>query len=92
MLEVKRYKKQLKEGVDGFIEEAVVRRELSDNFCYYQENYDRVEGAYQWAITTLNNHKWVDVIIWVLACPLMSLATENVMYLGIGVFPGLLHW
>uniref|UniRef100_A0A0P4WEL0 Deoxyribodipyrimidine photo-lyase n=1 Tax=Scylla olivacea TaxID=85551 RepID=A0A0P4WEL0_SCYOL len=57
VLEVKRYKKQLKEGVDGFVEEAVVRRELADNYCYYQENYDRIEGAYQWAITTLNNHK-----------------------------------
>ncbi|KAG0725286.1 Deoxyribodipyrimidine photo-lyase [Chionoecetes opilio] len=57
VLEVKRYKKQLKESVDNFIEETVVRRELGDNYCYYQENYDRLEGAYQWAITTLNDHK-----------------------------------
>ena len=27
-----------KEACDAFIEEAFVRRELSDNFCYYQEN------------------------------------------------------
>lgn len=45
------------DGVDSFVEEAVVRRELSENFCYYQKNYDRVEGAYNWAITTLNDHK-----------------------------------
>ena len=28
----------LQEGVDGFLEEAVVRRELSDNFCYYAQS------------------------------------------------------
>jgi hypothetical protein len=26
--------------VKEFVEEMVVRRELSDNFCYYNENYD----------------------------------------------------
>ena len=26
----------LQEGVDTFLEEAVVRRELSDNFCFYE--------------------------------------------------------
>ena len=40
----------------SFIEEAVVRRELSDNFCYYNESYDKVVGAYEWAQTTLNDH------------------------------------
>ncbi|XP_071547308.1 deoxyribodipyrimidine photo-lyase-like isoform X2 [Panulirus ornatus] len=57
VLEVKRYKKQLVDGVNGFIEETVIRRELSENFCYYQKNYDRIDGAYKWAITTLNDHK-----------------------------------
>lgn len=28
-----------------FVEEAVVRRELAENFCYYNENYDSVQGG-----------------------------------------------
>ncbi|KAG7171338.1 Deoxyribodipyrimidine photo-lyase-like 2, partial [Homarus americanus] len=56
VLEVKRYRKQFKDAADDFIEEAVVRCELSDNYCFYQKNYDCVEGAYNWAITTLNDH------------------------------------
>lgn len=57
ILEVKRYKNQLKESVDSFVEETLVRRELADNYCFYQKNYDCIEGAYKWAITTLNDHK-----------------------------------
>ncbi|KAL7991140.1 hypothetical protein Chor_014570, partial [Crotalus horridus] len=45
-----------KESVEGFIEEAVVRRELADNFCFYNPNYDKIEGAYDWAKTTLKLH------------------------------------
>lgn len=44
ILEVQKYRSQYKESVDGFIEEAVVRRELADNFCFYNRNYDKVEG------------------------------------------------
>ena len=32
-------------GVASFLEESIVRRELSDNFCYYQPKYDSLEGA-----------------------------------------------
>jgi len=39
-----------------FVEEIVVRRELSDNFCFYNSNYDRLECAYQWAQDTLALH------------------------------------
>lgn len=46
-----------KASVDAFIEEAVVRRELSDNFCYYNEKYDSIEGAPQWAQDTLRHHE-----------------------------------
>uniref|UniRef100_A0A8D0H4N7 Deoxyribodipyrimidine photo-lyase n=1 Tax=Sphenodon punctatus TaxID=8508 RepID=A0A8D0H4N7_SPHPU len=56
ILEVQKYRSKHKESVDGFIEEAVVRRELADNFCYYNKNYDKVEGAYDWAKTTLKLH------------------------------------
>ena len=41
----------------SFVEESVVRRELADNFCYYNENYDSIEGASDWARKTLNDHK-----------------------------------
>lgn len=41
-------------SVAAFIEECVVRAELSDNFCYYNENYDRVAGFPSWSKMTLN--------------------------------------
>lgn len=44
ILEVRRHRGKYKESVEAFIEEAVVRRELADNFCYYNQNYDKVEG------------------------------------------------
>ena len=67
-----------KDACDAFIEEAFVRRELSDNFCYYQENCERenktkrshdlldysgifsddnINGAWEWARKTLNDHR-----------------------------------
>ena len=44
-------------SADVFIEEAVVRRELADNFCYYNDKYDSIDGAYGWAKETLALHK-----------------------------------
>jgi len=40
-----------------FLEELIVRRELADNFCYYNENYDRFEGFPEWARKTLDEHR-----------------------------------
>ena len=40
-----------------FYDEIIVRRELSDNFCYYNENYDKFEGFPPWARQTLNAHR-----------------------------------
>lgn len=57
ILEVKEYKKTMEKSMESFIEEAIVRRELSDNFCYYNENYDSIKGAKTWAIETLNVHR-----------------------------------
>lgn len=34
----------------------MIRRELADNFCFYNENYDSVEGANDWAKKTLKDH------------------------------------
>jgi deoxyribodipyrimidine photo-lyase len=38
----------------AFLEELIVRRELSDNFCLYNSNYDSFEGFPEWAKKTLN--------------------------------------
>ena len=38
------------------IEEMVVRKELSDNFCLYQPHYDSLDGAPDWALRTLAAH------------------------------------
>ena len=43
-------------SVTSFVEEAVVRRELSDNFCFYNPNYDSILGASDWAQKTLADH------------------------------------
>lgn len=40
-----------------FLEELIVRRELADNFCFYNGKYDRFEGFPAWAKKTLNLHR-----------------------------------
>ena len=45
-----------KEDKDSFIEEAFVRRELSDNYCYYNEYYDSFNGFPDWAKKSLKEH------------------------------------
>ena len=47
-LDVKRMGKS-SDGIAAFIEEGVVRRELSDNFCFYNDDYDSLAGAAGWA-------------------------------------------
>lgn len=39
-----------------FLEELVVRKELADNYCYYNPNYDNFEGLKPWAKDTLLDH------------------------------------
>ena len=41
----------------AFLEELIVRKELADNFCFYNKNYDTVAGFPQWAQKTLREHK-----------------------------------
>lgn len=57
ILQVNKYKSKYKESVDAFNEEAIVRRELSDNFCFYNKNYDNLKGLADWASKTLNDHR-----------------------------------
>lgn len=46
----------LQTDADALIEELVVRKELSDNYCYYNRNYDSLRGAADWALATLEKH------------------------------------
>lgn len=46
-----------KQDSSSFIEELVVRRELSDNFCYYNYFYDSFSGFPDWAKETLRKHE-----------------------------------
>jgi deoxyribodipyrimidine photo-lyase len=42
---------------ESFLEELIVRRELADNFCYYNPDYDTFEGFPEWAKKTLHTHR-----------------------------------
>lgn len=44
-------------GKDAFIEELVVRRELSMNFVFYNESYDSFEAVPEWAKKSLRAHR-----------------------------------
>jgi deoxyribodipyrimidine photo-lyase len=44
-------------GRKSFMEELVVRRELSDNFCHYNPGYDSCQGFPEWARKTLELHR-----------------------------------
>jgi deoxyribodipyrimidine photo-lyase len=51
-------KHQIKsEKKESFLEELIVRRELSDNYCFYNDKYDQFEGFHPWAQKTLNEHR-----------------------------------
>lgn len=55
-LRVQQERRSCAEGVKSFLEESIVRRELSDNFCLYQPNYDSLEAAAAWARESLELH------------------------------------
>jgi deoxyribodipyrimidine photo-lyase len=44
-------------NADAFFEELVVRRELADNFTFYNPNYDSILGFHPWAQATLHAHR-----------------------------------
>lgn len=46
-----------RENQEAFLEELIVRKELSDNFCLYSKNFDSLEGAPDWAKETLDAHR-----------------------------------
>ncbi|MBA4394282.1 MAG: deoxyribodipyrimidine photolyase [Desulfobacca sp.] len=46
------------EARKAYLEELIVRRELSDNFCFYNPDYDKVSGYPAWAQKTLQDHRF----------------------------------
>lgn len=57
VLEVKRHRDKFPKSVDSFCEQSTVRRELADNFCYYNKNYDNLKSIDEWAMQTLDEHR-----------------------------------
>lgn len=49
--------KSVKESIDGYLEELIVRRELADNYCLYTSDYDNFNGFHSWAQTSLHAHR-----------------------------------
>jgi deoxyribodipyrimidine photo-lyase len=45
------------EAKAAFLEELIVRRELSDNYCFYNSDYDSFRGFPVWAQASLNQHR-----------------------------------
>lgn len=45
------------EDIDSFLEEAVIRRELSFNLCFYNSHYDSLDCLPEWAKKTLDKHR-----------------------------------
>jgi deoxyribodipyrimidine photo-lyase len=46
-----------KQNKDAYLEELVVRRELSMNYCFYNPHYDSYSGLPDWAQKTLKAHR-----------------------------------
>jgi deoxyribodipyrimidine photo-lyase len=44
-------------GTEAYLEELIVRRELSMNFTFYNEQYDSFESVPEWAKKTLKAHQ-----------------------------------
>eukprot|EP01084_Bolivina_argentea_P164152 285418_1 len=59
-LEIRKYNNKLayKDSVDCYLDEMIIRRELSDNYCFYNNNYDNIIGGAQWAQDTLEVHEY----------------------------------
>ena len=44
-------------GKESYLEELIVRRELSMNYIYYNRNYDKFKGIPEWAKKSLKKHE-----------------------------------
>ena len=45
------------ENSETYLEELIIRRELSDNYCLYNPQYDSLENIPDWAKKTLSEHE-----------------------------------
>lgn len=43
---------------ETFLEELIVRKELADNFCLYAKNFKNYSSVPNWAVGSLNSHKY----------------------------------
>jgi deoxyribodipyrimidine photo-lyase len=64
------------EAKAAFLEELIVRRELSDNFCFYNPEYDTVKAFPAWAQATLDRHRR-DVRTWLYTLPQFEAAQTH---------------
>ena len=55
-LEVKKFDVD-EEAEEEYLEQLIIRKELSDNFCHYNKNYDSFKGFSDWAKETLDEHR-----------------------------------
>lgn len=46
-----------KQNKEAYLEELIVRKELSDNYCLYNKKYKSIDGIPDWAQKTLNEHR-----------------------------------
>lgn len=56
-VQAKQLEEEFPDSVESFLEELIVRRELSDNFCLYNSRYDSFDGFPDWAKNSLNDHR-----------------------------------
>ncbi len=49
--------KASKDAKQAFLEQLIVRRELSDNFCLHAPDYDSVSGFPEWSKESLEQHR-----------------------------------
>ena len=44
-------------GIDSYLEELIIRRELAINFVFYNPHYDSFDGLHEWQKKTLTEHR-----------------------------------
>lgn len=44
------------DGMNALFEEMIVRKELSDNFCFFAKSYRNFDAIADWAVATLDQH------------------------------------
>lgn len=50
------HQQEITPATESFLEELIIRRELADNFCFYNLHYDDVSAFHPWAQKTLAEH------------------------------------